>query len=157
MVQPANQLRQRFRNCIKALSVVCILVSLAVFHLTPVHARSISTPWTNEYGPANLIYGASTPWDVQNSVGRPPDDIKKTEQMYPVVENHYYFDEKGSGAATVFVFEASLLVGMHYRSPDDQWVDLTYFLTDTGDRALNNQMLGGYRSYFPWFPLYGMY
>lgn len=137
-----------------------ILMILVVTWLTcqnlQVEARSITTPWNQqqEYTFQNLVYGSSTPWDVQRVMGRGPDEVVKAEYMYPVVENHNFYDENGSGNSSVFVFENGFLVGFHMRMKDNQLVDLTYFLTNNGDRRLNNAYNAGIWSYNPLFPLY---
>jgi len=117
-------------------------------------ARSVTSPWTSDLSFQDLVYGASSTVDVQRIMGEPPDEIVKTAQMFPVIENYYYYENGGTGAATVFVFENGLLVGLHYKSPQNQYMDLTSFLMNNGDRLLNSPMLGGFRGYFPLFPLY---
>jgi hypothetical protein len=137
------------------LTIVCLgglLVEIGI--LPKALARSIVTPWTGEMGIQNLVYGSSSPLDVQQALGRPPDEIRRFEQMFPVVENHIYYDEAGSGTATLFVFENNFLVGMHYKSANDQMVDITYFLPNNGDRQLTTPYLGGFYSYYPYFPMY---
>jgi hypothetical protein len=147
MAQKAMQCR-----VLKLLALSAILLMLA---LPPnVWARNVFTPWSEEVGFQNLVYGSSTSLDVQRVMGRAADQIVKSEQMMPIVENWYYFEEGGSGAATLFVFENNLLVGLHYKSRDNQLVDLTYFLPNNGDRRLNAPALGGYASYSPYFPFY---
>ena len=118
----------------------------------PANARSVVTPWKTDVGFENLVYGSSSTTDVQRIMGEAPDEIIRSEQMYPLIENHYYYDEKGSGAATVFVFENNALLGMHYKTPGNHFVDLTYVLPDNGDRQLQTPFLGNYASYFPFFP-----
>jgi hypothetical protein len=116
------------------------------------------TPW-NAGSPSNfqnLTCGSSTYNDVVSSVGRSPDEIIHSEQMYPLIENFYYFDDDKTGAATVFVFENGLLVGLQYKSAGNQFVDLTNFLQHNGDRALNYSALGGYQYYYPDFQLNGV-
>ncbi len=122
--------------------------------ILPCQARSTMTPWSNEGGVANLVYGSSSPLDVQQALGRMPDQTVSSGQMYPVVTNDYYFDEKGSGAATVFVFENGFLVGMHYKSATNHFLDLTYLLINAGDRWLNSPFLQGYRAYYPNFDFF---
>ncbi len=120
---------------------------------------SFSDPNSNSamtFGFKDLRYGGSSGPDVQRILGA-PDEIVHSQQMYPVVENYYYYADSGSGAATVFVFENGLLVGMHYKSPDNQYVDLTYFLIDNGDRLLNFPLNAGYQGYFPFFNHYTWY
>ncbi|MCE3234193.1 MAG: hypothetical protein K0Q50_373 [Vampirovibrio sp.] len=119
----------------------------------PGQARTIATPWTPEISFQSLVYGASSSADVVRVMGQPPDEVLKAEQMFPVVENFYYYDSAKSGAATVFVFEGGLLVGLQLKTPGDQFVDLTYMLTNNNDRALNSPLLGGYMPYYPYYPL----
>ncbi len=132
------------------------LLSLSLFWATSGWALQNATPWTSERSVQNLVYGSSSFNDVTMALGRPPDEIVRSEQMYPPIVNFYYFDENKSGAATVFVFENGFLVGMQYKSPDNQYMDVSYFLQNNGDRQLNFPYTGGYQGYFPFFPLYGM-
>lgn len=111
-----------------------------------------NTPWTPEPSFQNLVYGGSSGPDVIRVMGEQPDQIVYGQQMYPVLENYYYYDK--TGAATVFVFENGLLVGMHYKSPSNQMIDLTSLLTNNGDRRLNAPLLQGYQSYYPYFDLF---
>lgn len=138
------------------LALTILTVILMASQNLGAEARSITTPWnhTQEYTFQNLVYGSSTPWDVQRVMGRGPDEVVKAEYMYPVVENHNFYDEDGSGNASVFVFENGFLVGFHMRTKDSQLVDLTYFLMNNGDRRLNNAYNAGIWSYNPLFPLY---
>ncbi|MBX2861188.1 MAG: hypothetical protein KTR14_08130 [Vampirovibrio sp.] len=148
--------RDRWINKVLPSFLATVLSLSGIFVLgasIPSHARSTATPWTNEIGPQSLVYAASTTVDVQRAIGH-PDEVVKSQQMYPVVENYIYYEEGGTGAATVMVFENGLLVGMHYRSPSNQMVDLTYFLLNNGDRRLNYPALAGFRGYSPYFPLY---
>jgi hypothetical protein len=138
-----------------ALTAVALSVATAVCLSLPAAAMQTGTPWTPEKSYQNLTYGASSYNDVISIVGHPPDEIVNSGQMYPLVENFYYFDENKTGAATVFVFENGLLVGLQYKSPDNQYVDLSYVLQYNGDRTVNYAALGGYQAYFPYFPLYG--
>lgn len=115
-----------------------------------------ATPWSPERSFQNLVYGSSSFNDVTMVLGRPPDEIVRSQQMYPPIVNFYYFDENKSGAATVFVFENGFLVGMQYKSPENQYVDMTYFLRNNGDRSLNLPYVAGYQNYYPYFPLYGL-
>jgi hypothetical protein len=117
-------------------------------------ARSVATPWTAESTFQSLVYGASSPWEVQTVMGQPPDQVVKGEQMYPLIENYYYFEEGGTGAATLFVFENNRLVGLHFKSADNQLVDLTYFLINNGDRYIGNPAMGpnyGENGFMPYF------
>lgn len=126
-------------------------------HLTAAAQYAVTQTNTQQIwdkGFQNLVYGGSTTIDVQHAVGEPPDQIIRSQTMYPVIENYYYFDNNGSNAATVFVFENGLLVGLHYKSPQNQYIDLTYVLANNGDRQLNRQLRGGMRGYFPYFPFY---
>lgn len=132
-----------------------LLAVLLLFSNLPTQARTVATPWSGQVGFQNLVIGSSSLNDVQMALGEPPSEILRSEQMYPVVENAYYYDASGSGAATVFVFENGMLVGMYYRSPDNQFMDLSYFLVNNGDRRLHWPLLAGYRGYYPYFPLYG--
>lgn len=132
----------------------CLFMSwgLLVFS-NPGQARTIAAPWTPEVSFQNLVYGASSTAEVVRVMGQPPDEVLKAEQMFPVVENFYYYDSAKTGAATVFVFENGLLVGLQLKTPGDQFVDLTYMLTNNNDRSLNSPMLGGYMPYYPYYPL----
>lgn len=116
--------------------------------MPPVWARMVATPWSPEVNWQSLVIGASTN-DVVRALGRPPDDIVRGEIMAPTIENFYYFDEDKSGAATIFVFEAGFLVGMHLKSPENQLMDVTYFLPNNGNRRLLNPVMGGMQTY--WF------
>ncbi len=147
--QPLTQIKLFF-------SLAALVLSLGFLLIVPAWALQNATPWSAERSVQNLVYGSSSFNDVTMSLGRSPDEIVRSEQMYPPVVNFYYFDENKSGAATVFVFENGLLVGMQYKSPDNQYVDVSYFLQNNGDRQLNLPYAGGYQSYFPFFPLYGM-
>lgn len=117
------------------------------------YSRSAATPWTSEMSFQSLVYGGSSTVDVVRVMGQQPDEIVRSEQMFPVVENFYYYDENKSGAATVFVFENGLLAGMHLKTAGNQFIDCTYFLTNNGDRMLNNPMLQNYSPYYSYFPL----
>jgi hypothetical protein len=140
------------RNAMRKWLLPFMLVVLTVLPGDSI-ARTGATPWSPESGMQSLVYGSSSQWDVTQAIGRQPDQIVRAEQMYPVVENSYYFDENGSGAATIFVFENGLLVGMHYKSPKNHMVDLTYCLANNGDRRLNWPMLAGYQGYYPYFDM----
>jgi len=121
----------------------------------PGKAHSNFAPWNPNSlnGVESLVYASSTTVDVQRILGA-PDEIVQNQQMYPIVQNYYYFEEGGSGAASVLVFENGILVGMHYKAPDNQLVDLTYFLNNNGDRILQSPYLASYRGYVPYFPMY---
>jgi hypothetical protein len=140
-------------------AAVC-LFSLLVFSVSgfflPASAIQSVTPWTSEKSFQNLTYGSSSYQDVISAVGQPPDEVVHSDQMYPIIENFYYYDENKTGGATVFVFENGLLVGLQYKSPDNQFVDLSYFLRSNGDRNLHYSALGEYQPYYPYFPLYSM-
>lgn len=129
-------------------------VLFCYFNSFETQARSVVTPWTSELGFQNLVYGASSTSDVVQIMGRYPDDLVKSEQMYPLVENYYYYEEGGTGAGTVFVFENGFLVGLLYKSSQNQYMDFTYFLPNNGDRTINNPILGRMRSYYPNLPLF---
>jgi hypothetical protein len=135
-----------------------VLMMLSGWLTAPGWARSNFAPWlpSNQQDFGSLVCGASTPADVQRVAG-PPDEVVHSEQMFPVIENYYYYDAEGSGSASIFVFQNGLLVGLHYKSPDNQLVDLTYFLTNNGDMALNRQLNAGYAGYYPTFPFYQWY
>ena len=135
-----------------AITLIMMIFSLAL-------ARTAVMPWQPgaDAPGAQLIYASSTAADVQRVTGRAPDDIVQTEQMYPIIENHYYYDDSGSGAATVFVFENGFLMGMHYKSANNQFMDMSYMLQNNGDRTLTAPYLAGYRGYYPLFPFYSMY
>lgn len=139
------------------LAAVCLFclwnVSLSIFSLSASALQSV-TPWSSAKTFQNLTYGSSSYQDVVSAVGQPPDEVVRSEQMYPVIENFYYYDENKTGGATVFVFENGMLVGLQYKSPDNQFVDLSYFLQSNGDRSLHYSALGGYQAYYPYFPLY---
>lgn len=157
LTKSASQQRlfRLFRRWVLPLVLLpCLLLPAMQPKFTPVAAaRSAVTPWTSEIDLQNLVYGASTPTDVQRILGV-PDDIIRAEQMYPVVENYYYYDPDGGGAATVFVFESNLLAGLLFKSRNHQFVDLTYFLPNNGDRQINQPILGEMRGYYPNLPLY---
>jgi hypothetical protein len=137
------------------IAAAAILLPAAAFLSSESQALQSVTPWTTEKSFQNLVYGSSSYNDVISVIGRQPDEIVHSQQMYPVVENFYYFDENKTGAATVFVFENGLLVGLQYKSADNQYMDLSYCLQNNGDRTLNYATLGGYMPYYPYFPLYG--
>lgn len=103
----------------------------------------------------DLRWGGSSMADVKRVIGM-PDEVLSGEQMYPVINNFVYYDTAGSGASTVFVFENGLLVGLHYRTPDKQLIDITYFLQNNGDYMLNNPLRAGYMGYYPDFGFYQM-
>lgn len=128
----------------------------SIFTLSPVLAVQNATPWTTEKSFQNLTYGMSSFNDVQAVIGRPPDEVVSSGQMYPVLTNYFYFDDNKSGAASVFIFENGFLVGLQYKSSDNQFIDFTYCLQNNGDRALNNPYLAGYQGYYPYLPLYGL-
>jgi hypothetical protein len=130
------------------------LCCLFLWGLPPADARNLTDP-SGQQGVQALVYGASTPWDVRMVTGTEPNEIVRSEQMFPVLENHLYYEDS-SGAATIFIFENNLLVGMTYRSADDQYLDLTSLLVNNGDRTVQAPNLAGYRGYFPWFPLYSV-
>jgi hypothetical protein len=138
----------------RTLALISIL-SWGILTLSPALAVQNVTPWTNEKSFQNLTYGMSSYTDVENAVGHPPDEVLNSGQMYPVVTNYVYYDEKKTGAASIFVFENGFLVGLQYRSPDNQFIDFTYCLQNNGDRALNYPYMAGYMGYYPYFPLYG--
>jgi hypothetical protein len=130
-----------------------VILAACLILLCPVaHARSAATPWTMDQTFQNLVYGASTPPEVVRIVGRYPDEIVKADQMAPAILNYYYFDEQNR--ATVFVFENNFLVALLYRSASDQYVDLTSFLPNVGDRMINSQILGNTMGYFPNLPMF---
>ena len=118
-------------------------------------ATSAFSPWDPDSrdGVESLVYASSSTVDVSRVLG-PPDDIVRSEQMFPVIENYYYYDKQKSGAATVFVFQNGLLMGMQYKSPNNQFVDLTCFLNNNHDTAINWPLNGGYTLYAPNFPFY---
>lgn len=136
--------------------ILPLTLCLALCLVLPAQGRSISAPWDpasqNEF--QSLVYASSSMPDVHRILGL-PDDIVRSEQMYPVIENHYYYEEGGTGAATVFVFENGLLMGMHYKSPENQLIDLTYFLPNNGDLRINWPYRANYQGYFPYFPMVG--
>lgn len=138
------------------LILALMLAAPLMFSALPAEGRSNATPWSNEMTFQNLVYGSSTTTDVQQILGGPPDTVVRSEQMYPLLENYYYYDDAKTGAATVFVFENNFLVGLHFKSAENQYMDLTYFLPSNGDRTRNMQSFGaGYNGYYPYFPLYG--
>jgi hypothetical protein len=137
------------------IAVAALTLSAAAMLFSSAWAIQSVTPWSPEKSVQNLVYGSSSYSDVTGALGRQPDEIVHSDQMYPVIDNFYYYDENKTGAATVFVFENGMLVGMQYKSPDNQYVDLTYFLQSNGDRNLHYSALGDYQSYYPYFPLYG--
>lgn len=138
----------------KILTGFLLGVLLLAFAFMPnAFCGNLATPWTPEVNFRNLVYGASSTADVVRVMGQPPDEVLHSEQMFPVVENFFYYDADKSGAATVFVFENGLLVGMHLKTEGNQYIDCTYFLTDNGDRQLNNPMLQNYSPYYSYFPM----
>ncbi|HEY9686583.1 MAG TPA: hypothetical protein V6C52_06370 [Coleofasciculaceae cyanobacterium] len=141
-------MNQEQNSCQLAGVLFCLLLSI-IFIAIPaeVQARTGATPWTSEVNFQSLVYGSSTTNDVVRALGRPADEILRYEQMYPTIENLYYYDEDKSGAATVFVFESGFLVGMQLKTADNQYVDFSYLLANNGDRQLMNPMLGGYLPY----------
>jgi hypothetical protein len=122
------------------------------------YARSNVTPWASDsQGFQNLVIGASSGADIQAVMGVPPDEIIKSEIMYPVIENYFYYEEGGSGAATVFILQGGLLAGLSYKSASNQMMDLSYFLQNNNDRLYGMQYNpAGYSGYFPSYPLYGI-
>lgn len=137
--------------------IVCwVMLLLQGLFPLPTEARSIYAPWEPqvEQGFESLVYGASSTVDVQRVMGS-PDEIVRSGQMFPVVENYYYHDE--SGAASVLVFQNGLLASMFYQSPDKQLIDLTYFLVNNGDRRVNAPLNAGYPYYHPTLPFYEWY
>ena len=132
-----------------------LIVVWGFLAFSPGYALQNATPWTTEKSFQNLTYGMSSFNDVQSVIGKPPDEVLSSGQMYPVITNYIYYDENKTGAASVFVFENGFLVGLQYRSPDNQYVDFTYCLQNNGDRRLNSPYLAGYMPYYPYFPLYG--
>lgn len=143
------------KNLIRSLTAFVLSLGCLMGITSAAWALQNATPWTAERSFQNLVYGSSSFNDVTMTLGRQPDEIVRSQQMYPPVVNFYYFDENKSGAATVFVFENGLLVGMQYKSPDNQYVDMSYFLQNNGDRQLNFPYNAGYQGYFPYYPLYG--
>ena len=135
--------------------MTALVLSLSFLASLPVWALQNATPWTAERSFQNLVLGSSSFNDVSMALGRQPDEIVRSEQMFPPITNFYYFDEDKSGAATVFVFENGFLVSLQYKSPDNQYVDMTYFLQNNGDRQLNMPYNAGYQPYFYFQPLYG--
>jgi hypothetical protein len=133
-----------------------IVFTALILQFQPVRAVSVNTPWTTENGLQNLVYGSSTPGDVHAILGA-PNDIQHYEQMYPVLEEDYYYSEDKSGAASVFVFENNVLVGFYYKSPNNQVIDLSYFLPNNNDRSLTTPYLGQYSTFSPQYPFYSMY
>lgn len=144
----STQRRSRLLSGLGLLTALMMLSCGFLFSSPGAQARSAATPWTSEMGFQNLVYGSSSTNDVVQVMGAPPDDILRSNSMFPPVENFFYYDEDKSGAATVFVFENGFLVGMHLKTPDNQLVDMTYFLINNGDRRLQNPMLGGVNPYF---------
>jgi hypothetical protein len=142
-------MNQEQNSCRLAGVLFCLLLGLILISIpAEVQARTGATPWSSEVNFQSLVYGSSTTNDVVRALGRPADEIVRYEQMYPTIENLYYYDEDKSGAATVFVFESGFLVGMQLKTANNQLVDLTYFLTDNGDRRLLNPIMGGYTPYY---------
>lgn len=138
-------------------TLLLALLLMGVSSNSVVLAISASTPWTTDVSFQSLVYGVSTPRDVQLVLGKIPDDVVKEEQMYPVREYNYFYDEKRTGAASVFVFENNMLMGLLYQSTDQQLVDVTWMLQSNGDRTLNNTIWGGTQGYYPNVPMYGWY
>jgi hypothetical protein len=135
-------MQQGFLRAFVSVALVAISFAPATMAYSPY------TPWTNEYGLQNLVLGSSTINDVQRALGKPPDEYIQSEQMFPVIQNAFYYDEKKSGAASVFVFQNGLLAGLFYKSPNSQLVDLSYFLQNNGDVGLNSGLNAGFQPYF---------
>lgn len=131
-----------------------VLCGLLLTQQASVQAVPNITPWSSESALQNLVYGASTTADVQRAMGAPPDEIVRLETMYPVIENYNYYENKGTGAASVFVFENGLLIGLFYKSPTNNYMDFTNFLINNGDRQLNVPLLGGHYGFYPNIPFY---
>lgn len=140
----------------KALTSLMLVIGLVIALQVPALAVSHRTPWdqTQENSYQNLVYGSSSPLDVQRVMGRPPDEVVKGDQMFPVIENHYYYGDDGTGAATIFVFENGFLVALNLKTADDQIVDLTYFLQNNGDYNFNSRYNAGFWGYNPIYQLY---
>lgn len=136
------------RSMFYLLVAACLLVVLSWY--LPSWAVSNFTPWNPaEFGFQNLVYGASSVVDIQRAVGRPADEFVESGTMYPIIQNMVYYEEGGTGAASVFVLENGLLAGLFYKSPNEQYIDLTFLLTDNGDVRYNNPMNAGYQGFFP--------
>jgi hypothetical protein len=140
----------------KQILVICLSLLCFCGHfsfMAPAFARSATTPWTDQVSFQNLVYGSSSTNDVVLVMGAQPDDIVRSEQMYPVVENYYYYDKEKSGGASVFVFENGLLVGLELKTATNQMIDLTSFLPNNGDRLITYPALGGYQQYYPYYAI----
>lgn len=137
---------QKYSRGILALALI-LLLSL----FQRVDALSPVTPWSPEAGFQDLVYGSTTASEVHRIMGAMPNEVIRNEQMYPVIENHYYYGDNASGA-TVFVFENGLLAGLLYKTVNNNFIDLTYVLQDKGDRRINMPIWGDYRSYAPFYP-----
>ena len=125
---------------------------MAVFLFTLLCPAGYALPMGYENmqnGLSQLRVGGSGPADVMRAFGS-PDEVVSSGQMYPTIDNYYYYDHNGSGAATVFVFENGFLVNMLLKSSNNQLMDLSYFLTNNGDRRLTTPYLGGYRNFYPY-------
>lgn len=154
------------RNSLKTFMQAMLLVSLCpivtLSNVLPAYAGASNvTPWRpGQTDFQNLVYGSSSMLDVQAAIGRPADEFVQSTEMYPVIQNMVYYEEGGTGAASVFVLENGLLVGLFYKSPTDQYLDFTFVLTDNGSRAFNYPLNAGYQGFFPQMytnSLYSMY
>jgi hypothetical protein len=141
-------------NVLLVFGLLCIGLQFCSEWSLPAQAISGATPWSSDVSYQSLVYGSSTPHDIQLLTGKPPDDIVQAEQMYPIIQNYIYYAKGQSGPATVFVFENNLLVGLYYKSSDNQYIDLSYFLQDNGDRLLNSPILGNMYPYYLEPPMY---
>lgn len=138
---------KRFTGFLTALFIINLLLTASV------QARSNATPWTSEQTYQNLVYGASSTADVIQIMGY-PDEVVKQEQIFPVIENFYYYGDGGTGEATVVIFQNNLLAGLLYKTASSQYMDLTYMLPNNGDMALNSPILAKFRSYYPNLPMF---
>lgn len=135
-----------------------VVLGVVVFMLgtfPTAHARMTATPWDGapmEGNFQNLVWGGSSTLDVAKVMGHPPDEVLKNNNMYPVIENHIFYEPGGTGNASVFVFENGLLAGLYYKSAQNRYMDLSYFLPNNGDRLMNIRAYdAGYQSYYPNF------
>ncbi len=137
--------------------VTTLIISICTSWFLQAHARSAVTPWTSQQTYQNLVYGATTPADLPNIIGAMPDEIERAPQMSPVIEYYFYYADGGSGEASIFVFQNNLLAGLLYKSADNQYTNLTYFLPSNGDMTINNQIMGNMMPFYTNFPLYSLY
>ncbi len=131
--------------------LLCVLISSFIGLTQVAEARTAAMPWRQQHQMGDfsgLIYGSSSPRDVELILGEPPDEVVKSQSLYPVIWNYLYYADDGNGSATVFVFENGMLVGMFLRTAGQQLVDFTSFLTNNNDRRLFYNLNANRRGFF---------